>query len=118
MNSQFIHLYILHQCVTYNVVQSDITLCKVWEATRLNNKKMVTFSKPILTKDPQGNGPWELKPIILIKQVEAQGLQKGEYHTYKLHMDPYNANSPTYNLAVPFYDTEFIEEWLKFWQHL
>eukprot|EP00957_Ditylum_brightwellii_P206449 15348458-Ditylum_brightwellii.AAC.1 len=33
-------------------------------------------------------------------------------------MVSYNANSPMYNLAVPFYNTGFVEEWLKFQQNL
>eukprot|EP00957_Ditylum_brightwellii_P070616 5365636-Ditylum_brightwellii.AAC.2 len=37
---------------------------------------------------------------------------------YKLCTVPYNTNSPTCNLAVPFYDTGSVEEWLKFWQNL
>eukprot|EP00957_Ditylum_brightwellii_P151679 11550735-Ditylum_brightwellii.AAC.2 len=30
----------------------------------------------------------------------------------------YNANLLTYDLAVPFYNTGFVEECLKFWQNL
>eukprot|EP00957_Ditylum_brightwellii_P072439 5505091-Ditylum_brightwellii.AAC.1 len=78
---------------------------------------MVTFSKPIPTNSPQGSGPRGLKPIILIEQAEDQELTKGEYHMYKLCTVPHNANSPTYNLAVPFYNTESVEEWLKFQQN-
>eukprot|EP00957_Ditylum_brightwellii_P024196 1825113-Ditylum_brightwellii.AAC.1 len=37
---------------------------------------------------------------------------------YKRCTIPYNANSPTYNLDVPFYDTGSVKEWLKFWQNL
>eukprot|EP00957_Ditylum_brightwellii_P013282 1002146-Ditylum_brightwellii.AAC.1 len=33
-------------------------------------------------------------------------------------MIPYNANSPTYNLAIPFYYTRTVDEWLKFQQNL
>eukprot|EP00957_Ditylum_brightwellii_P016819 1266900-Ditylum_brightwellii.AAC.1 len=33
-------------------------------------------------------------------------------------MVPYNANLPTYNLTVPFYDNRSVEEWLKLCQHL
>eukprot|EP00957_Ditylum_brightwellii_P153645 11692955-Ditylum_brightwellii.AAC.1 len=43
---------------------------------------------------------------------------KGDYHMYKLCTVPYNANSPTYNLAVPFYYTGSVEDCLKFWQTL
>eukprot|EP00957_Ditylum_brightwellii_P148503 11307098-Ditylum_brightwellii.AAC.1 len=78
----------------------------------------MTFSKPLPVNEPQGNGPQELKLIIPIKQPKLQELTKGDYHTYKLCTVPFNANSPTYNLAVLFYDTGSVEEWLKFWQNL
>eukprot|EP00957_Ditylum_brightwellii_P163918 12479376-Ditylum_brightwellii.AAC.1 len=56
---------------------------------------MMTFSKPLTVVKPQG-----------------------DYHMYKLYMVPYNANLPTYNLDVPFYDNGSVEEWLKFLQNL
>eukprot|EP00957_Ditylum_brightwellii_P123833 9439635-Ditylum_brightwellii.AAC.1 len=37
---------------------------------------------------------------------------------YTLCMVPYNTNSPTHDLAVSFYDTGSVEEWLKFQQNL
>eukprot|EP00957_Ditylum_brightwellii_P205826 15345622-Ditylum_brightwellii.AAC.1 len=30
----------------------------------------------------------------------------------------YNTNSPTYDLAIPFYNTRSVEEWLRFWKNL
>ena len=75
-------------------------------------KKMVTFSKPLTVGKPQGNGPQELKPIILIEQPQVRELTKGDYRMYKIHMVLYSANLPTYDLAVPFYDTVSVEEWL------
>eukprot|EP00957_Ditylum_brightwellii_P209916 15364345-Ditylum_brightwellii.AAC.1 len=79
---------------------------------------MVTFSKPLTAGKPQGNGPQELKPIIPIDCPQVRELTKGNYHMYKLHTVPYNANSPVYNLDITFYDNGSIEEWLKFHQHL
>eukprot|EP00957_Ditylum_brightwellii_P030128 2280538-Ditylum_brightwellii.AAC.1 len=79
---------------------------------------MVTISKPSNAVKPQGNGPQELKPITLIELPKISKLTKGNYHTYKLSMVPYNANSPTYDLAIPFFSTGSVEEWLKFWQNL
>eukprot|EP00957_Ditylum_brightwellii_P011880 895225-Ditylum_brightwellii.AAC.1 len=43
---------------------------------------------------------------------------KCDYHIYKLCTVPYNANLPIYNLAIPWFDTESVEEWLKIWQNL
>eukprot|EP00957_Ditylum_brightwellii_P182463 13899939-Ditylum_brightwellii.AAC.1 len=43
---------------------------------------------------------------------------RGNYHTYKLYMVPHNANLPTYNLAIPFFNTGSVEEWLKFQQNI
>eukprot|EP00957_Ditylum_brightwellii_P111969 8538949-Ditylum_brightwellii.AAC.1 len=75
---------------------------------------MVTFSKPSTTNKPQGNSPQELKNIILIEQPQVQEFTKGDYHIYKLRMVFYIANSPSYNLAVRFYDNGCVEELLKF----
>eukprot|EP00957_Ditylum_brightwellii_P099155 7552075-Ditylum_brightwellii.AAC.1 len=33
-------------------------------------------------------------------------------------MIPYNANLPTCNLAIPFFNTGSVEEWLTFWQNI
>eukprot|EP00957_Ditylum_brightwellii_P139752 10649844-Ditylum_brightwellii.AAC.1 len=79
---------------------------------------MVTFSKPISANEPQGNGPQEIKPFIPLEQTEPQELVKGEYYICKLHTMPYNSNLPAYNLAVPFFGTRTVEEWLKFLQNL
>eukprot|EP00957_Ditylum_brightwellii_P087007 6622949-Ditylum_brightwellii.AAC.1 len=37
---------------------------------------------------------------------------------YKVQLGPYNSNSHTYNLVVPFFNTGTVEEWLKFLQNL
>eukprot|EP00957_Ditylum_brightwellii_P052208 3958870-Ditylum_brightwellii.AAC.1 len=79
---------------------------------------MVTFSKPLTAVKPQGKGPRELKPIILIEHPKVHKFKKGNYHKYKLRTVPYNANSPTYDLAIPFFNMGSVEEWLKFWQNL
>eukprot|EP00957_Ditylum_brightwellii_P022128 1669621-Ditylum_brightwellii.AAC.1 len=79
---------------------------------------MVTFSKPLTVGEHQGNVPQELKPIIPIECPQVGELTKGNHHMYKLRMVPYNVNFPTYNLAVPFYNTGPVEEWLKFHQNL
>ena len=79
---------------------------------------MVTFSKPISANEPQGNGPQELKPIIPIECPQVHELTKGNYYMYKLHTGSYNANLPTYNLAIPFYNNGYVEEWLKCCQNL
>eukprot|EP00957_Ditylum_brightwellii_P200054 15250948-Ditylum_brightwellii.AAC.1 len=70
---------------------------------------MVTFSKPIHGNEPQGNIPQELKPIILLERPKPQELANGKYHMYKLCMVPYNNNSPTSNLVVPFLIPELLK---------
>eukprot|EP00957_Ditylum_brightwellii_P032760 2483711-Ditylum_brightwellii.AAC.1 len=79
---------------------------------------MVTFLKTLTAFKLQGNGPQELKSIILIECPQVRELTKGNYHMYKLIMMPYNANSPMYNLAVPFDNNKTVEKWLKFCQNL
>eukprot|EP00957_Ditylum_brightwellii_P090321 6878682-Ditylum_brightwellii.AAC.1 len=79
---------------------------------------MMTFSKPLNVVKPQGNGPQKLKSIILIECPNVHKLTKGDYQMYKLRTVPYNTNSPTYDLAVPFLNTRSVEEWLKFWHNL
>eukprot|EP00957_Ditylum_brightwellii_P048193 3657877-Ditylum_brightwellii.AAC.1 len=71
---------------------------------------MVTFSIPSNTVELQGNSPQELKSIILIEHPKVHKLTKGNYHMYKLCTVPYNANLPTYDLAIPFFNTESVEE--------
>eukprot|EP00957_Ditylum_brightwellii_P210364 15364883-Ditylum_brightwellii.AAC.1 len=56
--------------------------------------------------------------MILIGHPQMCELTKGNYHMYKLCTVPYNANLPTYNLVVPFYNNGPMEEWLKFCQNL
>eukprot|EP00957_Ditylum_brightwellii_P172999 13170930-Ditylum_brightwellii.AAC.1 len=56
------------------------------------------------------------KPISTNKHQEPQELIKGKEHLCKLCTFPYNAKLPIYNIAVHFYDTGTVEEWLKFGQ--
>eukprot|EP00957_Ditylum_brightwellii_P100347 7649420-Ditylum_brightwellii.AAC.1 len=79
---------------------------------------MVTFSKPLTEVEPQGNGPQEFKPIILIERPQVCELMKGNYHMYKLCTVPYNDNLHTYDLTVPFYINGTAEKWLEICQNL
>eukprot|EP00957_Ditylum_brightwellii_P041790 3164295-Ditylum_brightwellii.AAC.1 len=45
-------------------------------------------------------------------------LKHGQFHTYKLHTTPADANSPTYKLSIPFIDEGVHAEWIKFWRRL
>eukprot|EP00957_Ditylum_brightwellii_P004979 379035-Ditylum_brightwellii.AAC.1 len=71
---------------------------------------MVIFSKLYNTVKPQDNGPQELKSIIPIECPKVGELTKGNCHTYKLGMIPYNANLLMHNLAIPFSNTGSVEE--------
>eukprot|EP00957_Ditylum_brightwellii_P069983 5315528-Ditylum_brightwellii.AAC.1 len=79
---------------------------------------MVTFSKPLTVDKPQGNSPQELKPIIPFERPQVRELTKGNYHMHKLHTVPYNANLPTHNLTIHFYNNRSVEKWLKFCKNL
>eukprot|EP00957_Ditylum_brightwellii_P200383 15276802-Ditylum_brightwellii.AAC.1 len=79
---------------------------------------MVTFSTPIIRDNPQDNCSQELKLTIPFKRDDPWELVNEKYHTHNLHMVPYNANLPTYNLVVLYFDVGTIKEWLKFWQNL
>lgn len=49
---------------------------------------------------------------------EIRELEKGEYQTYKLRNTPTDPDSPTYALAVPYFSSGCVEEWLKFRRNL
>eukprot|EP00957_Ditylum_brightwellii_P100151 7632288-Ditylum_brightwellii.AAC.1 len=41
-------------------------------------------------------------------------LKRSQYHTYRLRSNPADTDSPTYELAIPFFDKGTPEEWIKF----
>eukprot|EP00957_Ditylum_brightwellii_P209467 15361887-Ditylum_brightwellii.AAC.1 len=54
------------------------------------------------------------RAIIPFPRPEPRNLEKGQYHTYKLHTTPTDATSPVYELSIPFFDEGTPEEWIKF----
>lgn len=60
----------------------------------------------------------KIVPPIPLERPEKKELQKGEYQTYKLRNDPNDADSPGYELAVPYFSTGTCEEWLNFLKNL
>eukprot|EP00957_Ditylum_brightwellii_P177981 13556719-Ditylum_brightwellii.AAC.1 len=52
------------------------------------------------------------RAIIPFLRPELRNLEKGQYHTYKLHTTPVDTTSPVYKLSVPFFDEGTPEEWI------
>ena len=50
--------------------------------------------------------------FIHMKRLEANTLEKSQYHKYKLCISPTRVDSPVYKLAVPFFDNGLAEEWI------
>ena len=53
-----------------------------------------------------------LVPPIGLERPEKKELAKDQQLTFKLRANPPQANSPTYDTTVPFYNTGTCEEWL------
>ena len=60
----------------------------------------------------------KIAPPISLMRPEIRELEKGEYQTYKLRNTPTDPDSPTYALAVPYFSSGCVEEWLKFRRNL
>eukprot|EP00957_Ditylum_brightwellii_P132151 10075651-Ditylum_brightwellii.AAC.1 len=54
------------------------------------------------------------RAIILFPIPTPRQLERGQFHTYKLHTIPADATSPVYKLSVPFFDKGTPDEWIKF----
>jgi hypothetical protein len=55
-----------------------------------------------------------LQAPIPLKRSDVKELQKNEYQTFKLRQNPGDADSPTYELTVPLFQTGTPEEYLTF----
>ena len=60
----------------------------------------------------------KIAPPISLMRPEIRELEKGEYQTYKLRNTPNDPDSPTYELAVPYFSSGCVEDWLKFRKNL
>eukprot|EP00957_Ditylum_brightwellii_P123417 9409712-Ditylum_brightwellii.AAC.1 len=54
------------------------------------------------------------RAIISLPIPDLRNLERGQFHTYKLHTTPTDATLPVYKLSVPFFNEETPEEWIKF----
>eukprot|EP00957_Ditylum_brightwellii_P018753 1409177-Ditylum_brightwellii.AAC.1 len=52
--------------------------------------------------------------IIPFPRPDPRNLERGQFHTYKLHTTPTDATLSVYELSVPFFDEGTPEEWIKF----
>ena len=73
-----------------------------------------TMKAADLESPPKEAGKERFTPPIGLARPEVKTLEKGAYQTYKLRNVPTEANSPTYELTVPYFSTGSCEEWLKF----
>eukprot|EP00957_Ditylum_brightwellii_P122963 9375353-Ditylum_brightwellii.AAC.1 len=71
--------------------------------------------KTVLTANKRSN-PDVQWVIILFPRLEPRSLERGQFHTYKLHTTPVDATLPVYELYIPFFDEGDSEQWIKF-QH-
>eukprot|EP00957_Ditylum_brightwellii_P084597 6432741-Ditylum_brightwellii.AAC.1 len=67
----------------------------------------------VLMTTKQSN-PDVKRAIILFPRLDPRQLERGQFHTYKLHTTPADATSPIYKLSVPFFDKGTPEEWSNF----
>lgn len=68
---------------------------------------------------PQANGGRrKIAPPVPLERPEHKDLERGEYQTYKLRNTPEDADSPTYELSIPYFTTGTCEEWLRFRKNL
>ena len=57
-------------------------------------------------------------PSIPLERPLEDKLIKGQYETLKLRTDPADANSPTYEITVPYFHVGIPEKWLLFLKNL
>eukprot|EP00957_Ditylum_brightwellii_P008634 655334-Ditylum_brightwellii.AAC.1 len=61
----------------------------------------------------QQSNPDVKRAVIVFTRPTLRQLGYGQFHTYKLHTTPADANSPTYKLSIPFFDEGAPKEWIK-----
>eukprot|EP00957_Ditylum_brightwellii_P164355 12512359-Ditylum_brightwellii.AAC.1 len=54
------------------------------------------------------------RAVIALTRPTPKTLEHSQYHTYRLYTTPADTDSPTYELAVPFFDKRTPKEWIKF----
>eukprot|EP00957_Ditylum_brightwellii_P014765 1113637-Ditylum_brightwellii.AAC.1 len=53
------------------------------------------------------------RAIILFPRPKLRNLERGQFHTYKLHTTSADATLPVYKLSIPFFDEGSPEDWIK-----
>eukprot|EP00957_Ditylum_brightwellii_P039633 2998089-Ditylum_brightwellii.AAC.1 len=66
-----------------------------------------------------GRGNKDVKRLIIpFKKADPKPLNRGQFHTYKLHTTPADATSALYELSLPFFESGTLEEWILFRRYL
>eukprot|EP00957_Ditylum_brightwellii_P051939 3939668-Ditylum_brightwellii.AAC.1 len=60
----------------------------------------------------QQSNPNVKQAVIEFTRPTPRQLERGQFHTYKLRTTPADANSPTFELSIPFFDERAPEEWI------
>ena len=66
----------------------------------------------------RASNPDVKRAVIALTRPTPKTLERSQYHTYRLRTTPADADSPTYELAIPFFDEGTPEEWIKFRRRL
>ena len=53
-------------------------------------------------------------PPIPVEKESTRSLSKDKYQSYKCRTDPTNRDSPTYEIAVPYFGDGTPEKWIQF----
>eukprot|EP00957_Ditylum_brightwellii_P047707 3624428-Ditylum_brightwellii.AAC.1 len=54
------------------------------------------------------------RAVIAFTRPTPRNLEHGQFHMNKLRTTPADADSPTYELSIPFFDEGLPKEWIKF----
>eukprot|EP00957_Ditylum_brightwellii_P079275 6028556-Ditylum_brightwellii.AAC.1 len=54
------------------------------------------------------------RAVIALTRPTPKTLKRSQYHTYRLRTTPSDTDSPTYELAIPFFEEGTPKEWIKF----
>eukprot|EP00957_Ditylum_brightwellii_P042754 3237819-Ditylum_brightwellii.AAC.1 len=54
------------------------------------------------------------RAVIAFTRPTPKTLERSQYHTYRLCTTPTDTDSPTYKLAIPFFDKGTPKQWIKF----
>eukprot|EP00957_Ditylum_brightwellii_P022084 1665931-Ditylum_brightwellii.AAC.1 len=52
----------------------------------------------------QQSNPDVKRAVFAFPRPPPRQVERGQFHTYKLHTTPVDATSPIYKLSIPFFD--------------